>query len=460
MRRLLFMDRILDSNLEIKKAIHQLQNYNIPKTEIISDIKSIILESSEDRDHIYRSLDYIQNIKDRDDDGVIQGLNELILKNEEYVRENININIEDYNDMVVDTYFTMMNLIYETFNDIYTFESDYIQTLVENLTIVLEDPKPGYEISKNIASGTAKAGKAIVKGASTVWDALMGLILSVQEAFLSKHKKITERDLRWLKENESKLRQLDTNHIEINIHSDFKKRLADARTVYNSYTSIIENNINTFKDYEAFRAKMKPFTDSNNDLKAGLMNRYRTGSSNSPYTIINMKGKAIQNAIPDLITYCRDFIAEYNNMNKMCKDSEAFIKRLQKESRLKGVKESYCYIEESLYCETDLGLFYDFDIVTEEEQTGVSQNSSSNNSQNNTNTTNEPKKDEKKVGVEQRVDAREQIDGMDKNTISLYNKICRDKHLGMTSFMTASEKKYFESITILRGLLRNQQKQE
>jgi hypothetical protein len=167
-------------------------------------------------------------------------LNELILKNEEYVRENININIEDYNDMVVDTYFTMMNLIYETFNDIYTFESDYIQTLVENLTIVLEDPKPGYEISKNIASGTAKAGKAIVKGASTVWDALMGLILSVQEAFLSKHKKITERDLRWLKENESKLRQLDTNHIEINIHSDFKKRLADARTVYNSYTSIIE----------------------------------------------------------------------------------------------------------------------------------------------------------------------------------------------------------------------------
>lgn len=455
------MDRILDSNLEIKKCIHQLQNYDLPKNEIINDVKTIILESSVDRDFIYRSLQYINSIKDYNKDELIDGLNRLIKTNEEYVRENLDVMIEDYNDMVNDTYFTMMDLIYETFNDIYTFESDYIQTLVENLTIVLEDPKPGYEISKNIAAGTAKAGKAIVKGASTLWDTLMGLILSVQEAFLSKHKKITERDLRWLKENDSKLRQLDTNHIEINIHSDYKKRLADARTVYNSYTSIIENNINTFKDYEAFKAKMKPFMDSNNDLKAGLMNRYRTGSPNSPYTINNMKGKSIQNAIPDLITYCRDFIAEYNNMNKMCKDSTAFIKRLQKESKLKGVKESYCYIEESLYCETDLGLFYDFDIVTEEEQTGVSQNSSSNNSQNNnTNTTNEPKKDEKKVGVEKRVDAREQIDGMDKNTISLYNKICRDKHLGMTSFMTASEKKYFESITILRGLLRNQQKQE
>ena len=39
------------------------------------------------------------------------------------------------------------------------------------------------------------------------------------------------------------------------------------------------------------------------------------------------------------------------------------------------------------------------------------------------------------------------------DNLSLYNKICRDKHLGLTAYMTTSEKKYFESITILRGLI-------
>ena len=448
------MDEILNLNLDIKKCIHNLDLYDIKKSEIVDDIKNMIINSKMDNEYKTETLQYLYNIKTDAVDIIIEKLNGLILANERYVENKNEYIIWDYSDMVIKNYNTISNIIYETFNDIYIFETDFIRDLIDNVYMIHE-AKVGYTIGKNVASGSIKAGKAITKTTKNILDALLGLIQSVQEAFLSKHKKITERDLKWLKENESKLRQIDTNHIEINIHSDFKKRLADARTVYNSFTSIIENNINTIKDYEEFKSKIKPFTDSNGDLKNGLINRYRTGSSNSSYTINNMKGKAIQNVIPDLISYCRDFISEYNNMNKMCKDSATFIKRLQKESRIKGVKESYCYIEESLYSATDLGLFYDFNMVTEDDQTGTTES----NPDNKSNSTQTNNNDDRKIGVEKRNDIKEQIDGMDKNTLSLYNKICRDKHLGMTAFMTATEKKYFESITILRGLISNQ-KQE
>lgn len=49
---------------------------------------------------------------------------------------------------------------------------------------------------------------------------------------------------------------------------------------------------------------------------------------------------------------------------------------------------------------------------------------------------------------------------MSDNQLSFYNKVCRDKNTGITTFMSAMEKKYFESIKILRGLLNANNKKE
>ena len=460
------MENILKSNLDIKKNIHQLKFYDIPSNEVLRDIKNIVIESTTDRKLCMDSLSNLNQLFDKDIDVVIEGLENLIAIRENYVNNRHVIDYDDFMTMVEETYIVVEGMIYETFKEVYDTESDYMAYLIDELDIITEAEKPGYEIGKSITTGVAKAGSTVVKGASAIWQALLGLVQSVRESFMAKHKKITERDASWLKSNEKTLRTLDTSNMEINIHSDYKKRLSEARAVYDNFSNIVEANIHTVNNYEDFKAKIKQFLPPSGELKVGLINRYRTGNVNSEYTINTIRGNAIKSPINDLITYCNEFIASFNDMNKKLKDSENFIKKLQNEVKARKVAtEGYCYVEESLYSDTELAMFYDFDMVFEDDNssvnTGVNNNAQTNtqsntqaNPQTNTQANNDTKKDEK-VGVTKRNEVKETTDKMSDDKLSLYNKICRDRHLGLTAYMTASEKKYFESITILRGLVSN-----
>lgn len=456
------MERIMKSNLDIKKNIHLLKFYDIPIKEVLNDIKDSIIDSTDDQKLCRESLSYINNLYDKDEDYVIENLENFITIRENKIHIDTNIDYDDFISMVEETYIVVENIIYETFKEVYNIESDYISGLIDELYITTEAEKPGYEIGKSIVSGVGKAGTAVVKGANSVWQALLGLIQSVRESFMNKHKKITERDAQWLKDNERALRSLDTSQMEINIHSDYKKRLSEARAVYTNYNSIVESNIHSVNTYEDFKAKIKQFLPGGNgDLKEGLMNRYRTGNVNTAYSITTIRGNAIKNPINDLIMYCNEFINNYENMAKEFKESENFIKKLQREVKARKITtEGYCYVEESLYSDTELGVFYDFDMVFEANSstvnTGVNNTNTSNNTQtaqNNTANNTSNNKKEEKVGVTNRNEVKEKTDKLSDDNLSLYNKICRDKHLGLTAYMTTSEKKYFESITILRGLI-------
>jgi len=446
---------ILESNLEIKKCIHQLKFYDIPSYEIIKDVKNIITSTS--KGHLcLESLSIITNLDLSNNDKVIESLNNLITFREEYISTNTKNNNDDFINMVNETYSTVEKIIYDMYNEIYDIETDYIETLIESIDVILE--APGTAAVKAVGSTTFKAGKAVAKGANTVWQALLNLIKNIREAFMSKHKKITERDAAWLKENTKLLTTMNMTNLEINIHSDYKRSFSDAHATYKNFSQIVDSNFQSFNKYEDFTAKIKQFTDSNGDLKTGLSNRYRTGNVNSEYSINNMKGNAINNAVRYLIQYCNDFIANFNTISKDIKDSENFIKKVQTQSKLRGVNEGYCYIEESLYCDTELGLIFDFDYVLEQEDNSANNTQQTNNTTTNTNVnTTEVKKEEDKVGVTKRNEVKETTDKMSNDKLSIYNKICRDKHMALTTFMTTSEKKYFESITILRGLVKNKE---
>ncbi len=460
------MERILKSNLEIKKNIHQLRFYDIPTREILNDTKAIIVESTDNHKFCRDSLSYINNLYDKDVDIIIEGLEKVIEFRENYVYNMTIIDGEDFESMVEETYIVVENIIYETFKEVYELESDYISQLIDELDTVTEAEKPGYELGKDIATGVGKAGKAVMKGASAIWQTLLGLVQSVRESFMTKHRKITERDAKWLKEHESTLRSLNTANMEINIHSDHKKRLSEARAVYNTFKGIVDANALNVNTYDEFREKIKQFLPGggNGNLKEGLLNRYRTGNVTTPYSIVVIRGNAIKNPINDLISYCNEFISNFENMNKEFKDSEQFIKKLQQQVKARKITtENYCYVEESLYGDTELGLFYDFDAVHEADNSSVGSvgvtntaPTPNNNATNNTNgnvNNNADDNNKPKVNVATRNDVKEKTDAMDDGKLALYNKICRDRHLGLTCFMTATEKKYFESITILRGLI-------
>ena len=109
------------------------------------------------------------------------------------------------------------------------------------------------------------------------------------------------------------------------------------------------------------------------------------------------------------------------------------------------------------YNETDLALYYDFDTILEQDennnQTEVKTGANDNQQKNDTKL-NQQNKNNDKVGVQNRNETKEKTDRMTDNQLSVYTKICKDNHMGVTTYLTTMEKKYFESITILRGLVK------
>lgn len=351
----------------------------------------------------------------------------------------------DYELYLLDkTYYDIENIIYESYKQLYDEEERYIETLIEDIVMEADDI---IKIkASSIVKGAGKAGAAVVRGAKRMWEELIRFIRDVSRMFLTKHKKITERDAEWINDHASDILNMNTANIEINIHSDYKRNFNQSISVFKNFKSIVDSNIRSSKNYDQFRINIKKFCNSNGDLKQGLINLYRTGNANNEYTIQTIRGSAIQPAIKSLLAFCKSFIESYEMFNKELKDSESFIKSLEREVKSrKIITEGYCYIEEDFYDNTDLGLLFNFEPITEQDESNKSDDNIK------VNVNNDSNKD-KKVGVNEREKVKEKTDNMDNNELSRYNKMCRDKNLGITSFMTAMEKKYFESIKILRGI--------
>ena len=172
-----------------------------------------------------------------------------------------------------------------------------------------------------------------------------------------------------------------------------------------------------------------------------------------------MSGSTVSKTVPMLIKFCESFIGSVNDMNKEFKDSEAFIKQLEREmSNRNIIMENYCYVEEMFYNEMDLAMYVDFDSVLEAEGVntgaqGTTGNTNGTNTGTNTGNTNTDQKKEK-VGLNDRDRVKEKTEKMSDNQLKVYNKICRDMNLGLSTYLTTMEQKYFESITILKGLLK------
>lgn len=476
------MDRLIESisdmNLDIKKCIHQYKIYDVPTEVIITDVKHILTENLKlNNDDIFSNklftyyessiAELNKSYKYDNREEVIQALESVLVKMDNAKQAYTNsLNLNDDNELeaLFNTYYTIENLIYESYKSIYDSESNYIEELLNEIDVTMEAGAVG---ASTVVKKAGQAGATVVKTATKVWETLLNFLKNLRQMFMSKHKKINERDAQWLKDNQKTLMNINTNNMEINIHSDYKRGLNQAKTVYNNFKNIVNNNTHNNKNYEEFKKKIYRFADSNGDLKVGLSNLYRTGNVGNQYSIQTMRGTGISSTIGPLIEFCNGFIASFNEINKELNESEKFIKQLEREVKNRGVSvnESYCYIEDCLYDETELGVLFDFSSVMEAEQTGAqtinnsntTTNTTTNNATTNQNKTNKNDLKDDKVGVKSRDHTKETTDSMNDSQLSMYNKICKDKHLGITTYLTTMEKKYFESITILRGLLKNKE---
>lgn len=456
----LIIETIDNNNLNIIKAIHQIKNYeDFYINDILNDVKESLITTSS----IYRKetgdlskfniceehvvqLNELKGSNDREK--IINLLENIIKRQNTFKEEYKNKILEKYNDydkLLMETYYDIENILFESYSELLYEESDYISNLIYEICTVTEAG-----VGKTTVNTAKTAGK-VFKGAVKVWQTLLNFINKIKEMFMTKIKKIQERDAAWLKQNKKTLLNVDTTNKEVNIHSDYNIPFSSAKTTMKSFRNMVTSN-SKLTDHTVFREKLRAYTTQNGDLKVGLSNKFRTNNPNKEYTIVTISGKPISNTIPLLIKFCEEYISSVNDMNKEFKDSETFIKQLEREMRNREiVMDNYCYVEEMYYSEMDLGLYIDFDSVFEAEGEKVNTGAQDTTGTNNNNTNSQKKE---KVGVNDRDRVKEKTDKMTDNQLKVYHKICTDMNLGLSTYLTTMEKKYFESITILRGLIK------
>lgn len=133
-------------------------------------------------------------------------------------------------------------------------------------------------------------------------EGIGNVLANIKNAFGAKHDKLVTRDQKWLKDNKKKLIALDYNDIELEVPSDYKVTFASLI----NHHDIFDKN---FKGDNPSADKINRFKDKSGNLKNGLDNYYRTGSSRREIGLRKVSGNEAKNVVKSMIEYCNDFLA-------------------------------------------------------------------------------------------------------------------------------------------------------
>jgi hypothetical protein len=243
-------------------------------------------------------------------------------------------------------------------------------------------------------------------------------ISNIKANFNNKHQKIMNRDDKWLKKNKKKILSLDYTEIELEVLSDYKVTFEQLLNRHNIFDKLFVNSA----DSENLDNKLRRFEDKNENLKNGLDNYFRTGTSRREIGLRKVAGDEAKLAVENMVAYCESFLAgkkfleeKLNNIIIAASDE---------------VKESLSPIEilrEAL--EDDKNKKEE---VSEEK----------------------PKKEEQpkeeKVSDEEVDTEVEKEPVEDKTAVKRGSK---DRQVGIAVLLTVAEERYFDYINILKGLL-------
>lgn len=151
-------------------------------------------------------------------------------------------------------------------------------------------------------------------------------ISKIKLGFLNKHDKIIQRDKKWLSQNKKKILNLDYTEVELEVLSDYKVTFEQLLNRHNIFDKIFVNSDNIEND---LTEKLRRFEDKNSDLKNGLDNYYRTGTSRREIGLRKIKGDEAKLAVENMVAYCENFLSgrqfleeKMNNIIVAINDSE------------------------------------------------------------------------------------------------------------------------------------------
>jgi hypothetical protein len=283
-------------------------------------------------------------------------------------------------------------------------------------------------------------------------------ISNIKKAFNTKHEKISDRDKKWLSSNKKKLLELNYEGVELELINDYKVTFEQLLNRH----SIFDKVFVTTKEGENVGDNLRRFEDKNENLKNGLDNYYRTGTSRREVGLRKVSGEDARVAVELMINYCESFISgkkyiedKMNSIIVAISDSE--------------VKESLTPINKLKMLLEDNGVkditqaSKDLSTVTKDKQTPKNTNEEKevddkNAKKENPEETNEEENiDENQEETnEENIDENQEEENVDeKPTVE---RGIEDRQVGVAVLLTVAEKRYFDYIVILKGLLEEEEK--
>lgn len=139
-----------------------------------------------------------------------------------------------------------------------------------------------------------------------------GLLAGVSKAiskmklgFGNKHEKIIKRDKKWLDKNKKQILQLNYDEIELEVLSDYKVTFEQLLNRHNIFDKIFVNSEN----HKNLDSLLNRFADKKDNLKNGLDNYFRTGTSRKEIGLRKVSGDEAKAVVENMIAYCESFLS-------------------------------------------------------------------------------------------------------------------------------------------------------
>ena len=270
-------------------------------------------------------------------------------------------------------------------------------------------------------------------------------ISNMKAGFGDKHEKIVARDKKWLAKNKKTLLSLNFEEIELEVLSDYKvsfEQLVRRHDIFDkTFTSVGDNG--------DLSGKLRRFGDKHDNLKNGLDNYYRTGTSRREIGLRKLAGEEARVAVENMIAYCESFIngknfleEKMNNILVAVNDS-----KIEESSVLNILKEAE-NIDSAIKGEGSEVEFID----NKNKKSDNNENSVESEPKEKTNKNEEPiETDEEEEPPMDEEIPEEDAEQPEENTSP--ERSIRDRQTGIAVLLTVAEARYFDYINVLKGLL-------
>lgn len=290
-------------------------------------------------------------------------------------------------------------------------------------------------------------------------------IPNIKKVFMNKHDKIIERDKKWLSTNKKKLLGMDYEGVELEVLSDYKVTFEQLLNRHNIFDKLFINS----KDSENIGDSLRRFEDKNENLKNGLDNYFRTGTSRREVGLRKLSGEEAKVAVENMIAYCESFLSGRKFIEEKMNNIIVAISDKSVNESLLPITKLKLLIEDTSTKDV---------LQASKELTSASKNNSTKNKEN-VEDKNNNKKESSEEDIEQASEELDKVDGSEENTDSdesideeitddesieneeegtsdeqpTTERGINDRQVGVAVLLTVAEERYFDYINLLKGLI-------